>query len=233
MATKVCSRKECLLAGVQQPIDSFYRSSKGTPKPECKTCTKARVKKWADDNKERNRKYHTEYVRKRKVNDIEFVLSLREAGRKHDRKPHRKEYHKKEQEKRLNDPVYLLRRREEGRECLRRSRNTLAGKQRERDKYQRDKVAGKRKAHQAVFWAVKFGLLTKTSQCSTPNAGGRFCWGKTTFHHYKGYAEKNWLDVTELCERHHRLADNERRDRERNLNNTPQFVETSLIPDKE
>ena len=57
----------------------------------------------------------------------------------------------------------------------------------------------RRRAKNAVYWAVKNGILPhpNTKQCLCGNHKAE------QYHHHKGYAKKHWLDVVSVCRKYH------------------------------
>ena len=58
VSEKICSRKDCHLAGIPQPISQFrsVKARKGRLGSWCKSCSSANTTKWWKANKERHRK---------------------------------------------------------------------------------------------------------------------------------------------------------------------------------
>ena len=59
-------------------------------------------------------------------------------------------------------------------------------------------------AHQAVAYAVKTGRLSNARTQTCVSCGG----GADIWHHHKGYAEKNKLNVVAICRRCHAIEHN-------------------------
>jgi hypothetical protein len=61
-------------------------------------------------------------------------------------------------------------------------------------------VRAMKRAHWAVKTALQSGRLTKPDVCQWPGCEHR---GRIEAHHYRGYAQEDWLRVHFLCPRHH------------------------------
>ena len=57
----------------------------------------------------------------------------------------------------------------------------------------------RRKAKDAVYWAIQKGNLPRpdTKQCPCGNHRAE------QYHHHKGYGKEHWLDVTPVCRKYH------------------------------
>ena len=111
-------------------------------------------------------------------------------------KAHRREYRKKHRQERARyNLAWYRNNKERARQIGRRSADKRKSKRLGRTPQVR--------AHNAVNYALKTGRLIRASSCA--NCGGR---GerKLHAHHYKGYAQKNRLNVTWLCELCHKKA---------------------------
>lgn len=73
---------------------------------------------------------------------------------------------------------------------------------RERVRNWNQKNPGASRAHDAVCWAVKKGVLKKPSSCEMCGVEK-----KLHAHHHKGYDESNKLDVQWLCPTCHKAVD--------------------------
>lgn len=77
MAEKLCSNKNCLLAGILQPHDNFYRQSKKKHEffSECKKCNNLRSKSYKNRNPDKIKKYYDEYRLKNAEKYAAYVKS--------------------------------------------------------------------------------------------------------------------------------------------------------------
>ena len=78
--TKICSRKDCSLKGIPQPLDNFYERAHGSNdgrESACKTCRSSYSKKWRDKNVDYRKEKNTDWHIKNK----EYVNAMRRAKR--------------------------------------------------------------------------------------------------------------------------------------------------------
>ena len=211
---RVCSRGSCRKSGEPQSLELFRFDTKlGRHDRWCKKCKSAVAKESEIRNKEKCLLRKAAWHKEKMSTDPQYAESVRANHRRFHDKPDskikaRNRYLRKAQsldwaqERSDYARTYAQNKTAEQKEATR----VL-----DREKYRKDKTSGKHDAGIYVLWAGRLGLLIKTGICTRPEVGGRPCFGKTEWHHYKGYAKEHWLVVEEVCARHHGILDFERR----------------------
>jgi len=124
--------KTCTKCGKEKPLDSFHKNDRSADgrRPDCKTCRLAKVKKWADDNRENKRRKDKEY-RLAHADEINVRVRVRRSeAPEHFRKLGRESYQRNKEKDKRRSKEWKKKNRDRVNERTRKLRSTPEGKMR-------------------------------------------------------------------------------------------------------
>lgn len=109
--TKVCSKKDCALAGAPQTLDKFYKEKNGRLKAECKKCSIKTNKQYKFINAEKVSKKQKKYRETHKEESKQYCLDNKQEKAEYDKKyylDHQEQRNKQQKQKKQEDPCFKL-----------------------------------------------------------------------------------------------------------------------------
>jgi len=159
--------------------DFHYRNKeKGTLQNYCKPCARAATNAYGKTEKGASRRREYEKTDERKKSNREWQDKYRHTE------------HGKEVYKKINSSEKAKERWKRGRQ----TEKSIIRHRKEQDVYRKNNPE-KQRAHQTILRAVKKGDMPHPSTLSCVSCGKQ----ARHYHHNKGYAKENWLDVVPLC----------------------------------